>query len=338
MPTVSIPGKDVQLFYTDSGIPNYQENYKTLILIHGHTFHGAIFQKLLPLAPARSVRIFSINRHEYPGSTPHTPEELNIYASGTDEERTALVKDAGINIALAVDGIIQKYDLSGGSTALVGWSLGNTFLLAAMCAIMDLPLQSRERLRSVVKSFIMWDPPVMPLGMPLPPHSYMPLYDEKLTPAARASTFATWVGSYFAHGDLSTRDLSQLGYHPTSKPGTFDHMPQEEHLSVVDLSVGDKCDTILTQEPFAAILTAQTNQALFDPVIRTAWNEPRVVNLYGAANAGFVYSAIWTLQDRLEVAAEKERVPIEFRCIEGANHFVMWDDPILALDELGRCT
>lgn len=131
---------------------------------------SGVFQRLLPLAAARSMRIVCINRREYPGSTPHTAEELRAYASGSEEERAALISEAGLNLAFCVDGIIQQCALpSGGHVALVGWSLGNMFTLAAMASIMSVPPQTRERLQSFVKTIIMWGefPPC-----PLLPSSY----------------------------------------------------------------------------------------------------------------------------------------------------------------------
>lgn len=65
--------------------------------------------------------------------------------------------ETGVDIALAVDGIIQKCNLpSAGSVALAGWSLGNSFTMAAMASILSLPSVSRERLQSYVKMIILW--------------------------------------------------------------------------------------------------------------------------------------------------------------------------------------
>ena len=116
-----------------------------------------MFQRLLPLAVPRSVRIICINRREYPGSTPHTAEELRVYASGSHEERATLLSEAGVNLALCVDGIIQQCGLrSAGGVALGGWSLGNTFVMAAMVSILGLPAPVKERLQTFVETIILW--------------------------------------------------------------------------------------------------------------------------------------------------------------------------------------
>lgn len=68
-----------------------------------------------------------------------------------------LVNDAGLNLALCVDGIIQQCVLpSAGGVALVGWSLGNYLTLATMASIASVPPQSKEKLQTSIKWFIMW--------------------------------------------------------------------------------------------------------------------------------------------------------------------------------------
>ncbi|KAF7348187.1 AB hydrolase-1 domain-containing protein [Mycena sanguinolenta] len=338
MPTVSVPGKAIQFFFTDTGAPGAVTNYATLILVHGHSYHGAVFQKLLPLAPARGLRIICINRREYPGSSPQTAEELRVLASGSDEERATFMGETGINLALAVDGIIQQCALpSTGGVALCGWSLGNAFVIAAMASIVSLPSETRDRLQSFVKTIIIWDPPSHAFGISDPPKAYVPLHDQDLAPADRGPAFGKWVTSYFIHGDLSTRDPDQLNYRnpDASKKATFEEMSIEELLKIVDFSVGIKCDTIVLESPFASILSMLVNKALFDPEIRAAWKGTEVSYMYGRAATWNIQFTVWDVERRVEAA--KGNTPIKFRPIEGANHFVMWDDPNLTIDELFAC-
>ncbi|KAJ7477000.1 Alpha/Beta hydrolase protein [Mycena galericulata] len=339
MPTISIPDKDIQFFFTDTGAPGSSSKYTTLILVHGHTYHSSVFQRLLPLAATHSVRLVCINRREYPGSTPHTAEELGVYASGSDQERTSLMNEAGVNLALAVDGIIQECKLpSAGGVALVGWSLGNAFTLAAMASILSLPSETKIRLQSFVRTIIMWDPPSHALGIPSPPKAYVPLQDQELAPATRGPAFGRWVSSYYIHGDLSTHDPDQLNYRDAdpSKKATYEDMPIEELLTIVDFSVGDKCDSIVLEPCFASVISALVNKALFNSEIRAAWKGTKVAYMYGTATTWNIHFALWNIEEH--VAAAKANAPITFRAIEGANHFVMWEDPSTTLDELIGCT
>ncbi|KAJ7780770.1 Alpha/Beta hydrolase protein [Mycena maculata] len=335
--TVSIPGKGIQFAFTDTGAPANAADYTTFILVHGHTYHAGVFQKLLPLAAASSVRIICINRREYQGSTPHTPEELRVYASGSDQERAVLMNEAGVNLALAIDGIIQKFELPSG-VALAGWSLGNTFVMAAMSVITSLPDVARTRLQAAVKTIIMWDPPSQALGIASPPNAYVPLYDPEIEPAARGPAFGKWVASYFIHGDLSTHDPDKLNYRNADpeRKATYEDMPFPELLTIVDFSVGDKCDTILTEPPFAATLATLVEKALFNPKVRAAWPNTKVAYMYGTANAWNVPFTVWDIEKRVETATGS--APIIFRPIKEANHFVMWEDPTLTLNELIGCT
>jgi hypothetical protein len=171
MPTIAVPGQGVQFFYTDTGPPLDAVEYPTLILVHGHTYHSGkiklpadlqnqlcaaeVFKRMLPLAASRSVRIICINRREYPGSTPYTAVELQVYASGSREERAMLWHREGLTLALGIDKIIEQCELPAAVT-LIGWSLGNTFILAARVSIASISPESQERLRSSIKWFIMW--------------------------------------------------------------------------------------------------------------------------------------------------------------------------------------
>ncbi|KAJ7123104.1 Alpha/Beta hydrolase protein [Mycena epipterygia] len=290
MPIVSIPAKDIHFFFTDTGAPSGVENYTTLIFVHGHTFHANVFQHLLPLAAARSVRIVCINRRE-------------VYASGSEQERAALMSEAGVNLALCVDGIIQQCALpSGGHVALVGWSLGNTFTLAAISSIMSVPPQTRDRLQSFVKTIIMWDPPSHALGIASPPNAYVPLYDLTLEPAARGPAFGKWVASYFVHD-----------------------MPITNLITLADFSV---------ELPFASVVSAIVNKALFDPEVRAAWGNTKVAYMYARATTWNILFAAW----KIEEGAQKAEASIIFHPIEGANHFLMWEGPGKAMGELIGCT
>ncbi|KAJ7174381.1 Alpha/Beta hydrolase protein [Mycena filopes] len=341
MPKVAIPNTSIEFFFTDSGPPE-PEDYTTYIIVHGHTYHGGVFQRLHPLAADRSVRIICLNRREYPGSTPHTAEELKVYASGSEEERTTLLRAEGVNLALCVDEIIQQFKLS--SVVLVAWSLGNTFVVAVMASIKSLPAQSQVRLRTSVKTIILWDPPAEALGIPKPPSSYVPLYDLDLAPEARGPAFGIWVQSYFTHPDLPSRDPNLLHQRIHDSPSlstktrrmTFADLSPAELREITDFTVGDKCDTVLTRAEFRPIVAALVREAMFDPAVRAAWGDVGVAYIVGEANPWNVHFAAWNMEERVDAGGGK--TPINFCFVEGANHFGMWDDPSKALDALISCT
>jgi hypothetical protein len=98
-------------------------------------------------------------------------------------------------------------------------------------------------------------------------------------------------------------------------------MPPAEVLDIVDLSVGDKCDTILSEPPFAGVLSAMVDKALFDPETRASWKGAKVSCFYAQDSPGNMHFGVWDLERRAETAGGS--ASITFRPpIEGANHFV----------------
>jgi len=336
MPTVSVRD-DLQYFYTDSGTPS-ASNYKTIIIIHGHTFHSGTFQRLLPLAASRSLRVICLNRREYPGTTPFSPAELKIFASGTEEERTKLIEQQGIDLASFVDALIKQCSLpKDGGITIAAWSMGNIFLLSLLSSVNLLPTDIKKNLQDYVKNVILWDPPSQALGITSPPGSYVPLWDESLAPEARGPAFGIWAASYWKHGNLSTHDIGQLNQRDAekSKKPSTENMGGEI-LSAADFTVGDKCETVLVAPEFKNVLDKQTDKALFDPSVRKVWAGASFTHLYGDANSWNIIYSNWILEDKVKSAGTPKPL-IDFKVITGANHFVMWDEPETALDNLQAC-
>ena len=150
---------------------------------------------------------------------------------------------------------------------------------------------------------------------------YTPLSDHDIAEEARGPAFAKWVSSYFDHGDLNSRDFSQLKQREagTSKKPTTDTISLEELSTITDLVPGVKCDTFIIISPtFSTVLAAQTTKALFDPQIRKDWGGNPVSFVYGEASTWNIQYAAWNLEKHVEASA------INFKAIPGANHFVCY--------------
>ncbi|KAF5343029.1 hypothetical protein D9758_011163 [Tetrapyrgos nigripes] len=224
-------------------------------------------------------------------------------------------------------------------------------MLSMLASVDRLPADTRERLGIFVKRAIMWDPPAQILGIRSPEGTYIPLEDENLSPEARLVEFRKWVTYYFVHGDLSARDPMQLNYKtpdPDRKP-TFEHLPIQELLSLVDLAPGQKCDTVVCEPAFADVEWGIVNKALFDRDVRATWSSMTMWHIFGDACPWNVYLAAWRLEDE----AKKSDLAVNFTMTRGANHFVgaisctlnkdltlsfqpMWDNPEGALSELSK--
>lgn len=122
----------------------------------------AVFQKVMSLAPKYGLRIVAINRRDHPGSTPFTPAELQVLASGTDEEKGSFVRARGLELATFADNFIKQNNLppisedgKGGGIALLGWSLGSTVTLACVANIDSLPAEVQSRFKLYLRAHIL---------------------------------------------------------------------------------------------------------------------------------------------------------------------------------------
>ncbi|KAF7354618.1 AB hydrolase-1 domain-containing protein [Mycena sanguinolenta] len=323
--------------YTDSGAVAGGSSYTTLVIIHGHTFHSGTFQRLNPLAQPNSLRIISVNRREYPGSSPYSAEELSVFVDGNDAERASLLEQQGRDLAMFIDGIAQIVDPTGG-IALIGWSLGAIFVLALIGCIATLPPATQERLSTRVHSVIMLQTPSLALGLPTPSGWLIPHTDPDIPAEARGPAFAKWVSSYFLHGDLSTRSMDQLTYNnfDPDRPATIEILKPEELFDMTDFSPAEKYDNIVGLPPFESAVFNQTNKALFDSSVREAWSAARFWSVYGSAEPWNIIYGAWFLEDKLRTINDPN-FAINFKVLEGCNHFLVWEDPEKAIDELKEC-
>ncbi|KAJ7235286.1 Alpha/Beta hydrolase protein [Mycena haematopus] len=325
--------------YTDSGAVAGGGSYTTLVIVHGHTFHSGTFQRLNPLAQPNSLRIISVNRREYPGSSPYSAEELTVFADGNDTERASLLEQQGRDLAMFVDSLITELSIpQAGGIALIGWSMGALFVLALIACIETLPIATQERLSSRVHSVIMLQAPSLALGLPIPSGWLIPHTDPKVDPAARGPAFAKWVSSHFIHGDLSTRNMDNLTYNniDPNKPSTIETLKPEEFFAMTDFSPADKYDSLLGFPPFEGLVFKQTNKALFDSTVRGAWSAAQFWTVYGSAENWSVIYGSWFLEDKSH-AMNDPKLAINFRLIEGCNHFLVWEDPEKAINVLKEC-
>lgn len=113
------------------------------------------------MAPAAGLRVVAINRRNYAGSTPFSQEDLTVIHNGTDTQKEEFLKARGLEILNFMDIFVQQNDVptilddGKGGIALLGWSLGNSFTLAAISHFDSLPTDAQSRLASRMRSLIM---------------------------------------------------------------------------------------------------------------------------------------------------------------------------------------
>ncbi|KAJ3834039.1 hypothetical protein F5878DRAFT_569007 [Lentinula raphanica] len=346
MPTFTLADETLKFYYNDSGVPNTAE-YTTYFVVHGLAYHSGVFQHLLPVAHQHSHRMISINRRDYPDSTPYTQAELDIFARGTDEERYTLMINEGINLSLLLDGLINELGLPP-KIVLVGWSLGVVYTLAMLASIASLPEAVQERLTRSVKKMVIWEPPAHGLGMEIPPGCYTPFIDDTIPFAEIPSVFVRWVALHFQHGDLSIRhDLSQLELSKVDldqRPSPFSTTTDEDLAKITVLRPALVSDGYMISPAFALNVGRRlVQETLFDSEVRQRWGgDLGVWHLVGDKGPFTMHLATWYLKDMVdhelaEVAGEgreASKAAIRFSFVPGASHCFMWEDPEDAMKEL----
>ncbi|KAJ6481592.1 hypothetical protein C8R47DRAFT_1073936, partial [Mycena vitilis] len=347
MPSLTLKS-GVVFFYTDSGTVPGSNDYKTLVMIHGHTFHSGTFQRLNPLAQPNSLRIISVNRREYPGSSPYSTEELRIFSEGDDAERASLLEQQGRDLAMFIYQLIIELPIpKTGGIAIIAWSLGGLFLLSLIAVVETLPAAVRQQLTAFVQTVVLlrsysaivscfllrphFRVPFSCSRLPTPSDWLIPHTDPAIAPEARGIVFAKWVSAHFVHGDLSTHDINILTYNNTDplKVSTFETLKPEELAEMTDLGPADKYDNII------ALFLGKQAKRCFDVTVRRAWSGTRFWNIYGSAEPWPVLYGAWFLEDK-SGALHNPELSINCKVIDGSNHFLVWEDPAKAIDELKK--
>ncbi|EMD37518.1 hypothetical protein CERSUDRAFT_49933, partial [Gelatoporia subvermispora B] len=163
MPLGPADDKGTVLYYEDTGVPEGARAYTTLILVHGTMFNGAIFRRMYPYAASNNLRIVSVNKRDYVGSTPYTTEELSA-VQGTAEEQKAIIDADGVRLAHFIAWFIETEKIPPileakdgtriGGFALAGWSSGNVVTISLLGNANKLPETTREFLGSYFRTLV----------------------------------------------------------------------------------------------------------------------------------------------------------------------------------------
>lgn len=287
-----------------------------------------------------------VSRREYEGSSPYSDEELRVINRGSHDERAKFLQEQGILLALFVDGIIQTLSLpKAGGVTVIGWSLGNAFTLALRACIGDLPVDTRGRLKSYARSFVLWgtifflffyfsswihpntdriyfdfflDPPQQVLGFT--PNDPWPSADEF------RAIFVKGVSAHYKHIDLDSKDPSLLDRvgDPSIKP-TSDTMTPDELSSMLDFTPCFRSELPVLLPIFSSPLFDQMTKALVDPQVREDWGGIPVWHVTGDRNPWGIITSPWVLEDKIG----SKKLKINVKWIKDANHFVSLFFPFL---------
>ncbi|KAL7284812.1 hypothetical protein ACG7TL_002122 [Trametes sanguinea] len=313
----------------DSGAPSGSHDYTTIVLLHGWGWHSGVFKRLIPFAEQYNTRLLLVNRRDYPGSEPYTPEEkahLARIASApegnpkTKEEAKAVMRDRGRELYDFLVDYVQREDVppangNEGGIIVVGWSLGSVWINA----LLAIPRRYDIHLPRI----------------PPPPDSYEPLYDESSTEQERLR----WVTGYYTHGDVWADGNKALEYRNPlpDPPPTITRMTPEdlvETMSAYPTQQADGSDPLISQVGIrhgAWLALKDESLYLQEPRVEGAsdWAHVEVVLLYCDMSFWEPQWGTKVLLEELDEAAKAGKSVRNAKTIRlrGANHFAHWDFP-----------
>ncbi|KAJ8086067.1 hypothetical protein PM082_004886 [Marasmius tenuissimus] len=328
----------VELAYLDSGAPSSNAaTYTTIFTVHGMIFTNKIFEKILEIAPSKGVRLVAVQRRPFPGSTPFTPEELQITLTGgsSDEERAAYAEARGHELANFIDRFIQQFQLPAitangqGGSVVWGWSIGALLPVWAIGNAKTLPADVQTRLGANLRSLILYEMAPLVLGLPMPPQNWSPLVDESVVENRRLQLFAQWSTGYFTHNDTSFSletphdpELLEWVLHTPTVVPTVYNIPVAEFNNIA--SFGDDAQTDL---PilffFAKDLKNAFDNSFKDQETASIFPKMKRGIMQGSLGPAFGAAGVWAVQD--EVA--NSPIEVSYQIVDGGNHYFIWDNP-----------
>ncbi|KAI0355228.1 hypothetical protein OH77DRAFT_1437142 [Trametes cingulata] len=341
--------------FLDSGAPEGSTDYTTLVILHGLGWHAGNFKKLLPFAKQLNVRIVLVNRRDYPGSRPYTPEEraaLARLASADPSpeaaaDTAAFVKQHARDIYDFLADFVQHERVPApqgnatGGIVIVGWSLGCISMNALLANVGSFPVGNIQ-LSKYVRRVVLYEPWHGLHGYPYPKDYYHPLHDTSLSDAERLATFDAWVSGYFDHGDVWTQGAAALEFRtPSANPPSTSSRMTAAELAESTYAAPAQADGSDMQ-----LIRAFNTQALWAPLKDQAlylrepapgaddWRNVEVRYVWGDRTTWEMLWCEYLFTKELEEAraAGKPFRNVEIVHLKGANHFAHWDMPEQALE------
>ncbi|KAJ8086079.1 hypothetical protein PM082_004898 [Marasmius tenuissimus] len=329
----------VELAYLDSGVPPGAKTYTTIFAIHGMIFTNLIFEKMLSIAPSKGVRLVAVQRRPFPGSTPFTPQELNVTLTGgsSDQERAAYAEARGHELANFIDRFIQKFKLPAigangqGGSVIWGWSVGALLPVWTIGNAKTLPADVKTRLGANVRSLIIYEAAPLVLGLPMPPQNWSPLVDESVVENRRLPLFAQWSTGYFTHNGVPfslktphNPDLLEWVLHTPTVVPTVYNIPLDKFNKIATFGADAQTDLPILFF-FAKDLKNGYDNTFKDA--ETAKIFPRMKRgvMQGTLGPAFGAAGLWAIQD--DLAASGSSVRVDYKLVDGGNHFYIWDNP-----------
>jgi pimeloyl-ACP methyl ester carboxylesterase len=328
--------------YNDGGPVPGSIDYTTLVTIHGSGFNGASFVHMHEYAHQRNLRLINVNRRGYRGSTKFSDTDLDDFGGGRQvyHHKLALQLSQFLEHLVLVENIPPPdMNRKSGGIVFLGWSFGNATSMTLLSDPDAIPRSVYETIEPYLLSVVLYDPPYVALGYPDPDHEvYHPWKDTASSPEERSKNFMRWVSSYYTHPPItsSNYDSSTLDFRSgTDKHTSRQWSPQQlEDWFEGPISIHTDGPGFTPESRKA--LARQLDGVVYDEVNASTFF-PRV-NLIHVTGAQTLWDCMWgyiTSQERYNktIARGGKPRPTQFYLIEGANHFLHWDNP----DALFQC-
>jgi hypothetical protein len=178
------------------------------------------------------------------------------------------------------------------------------------------------------------------LGFPRDPRAYGPCFDEEIPQEERFPTFGIWISSYFANGDLSTRNRDNLEFKTpdSSKPSVSASLSLVKRTSLVDENAASRSDMILFHPALRSPLFKQTNKALFDPETRAHLPNLGIWVVSCDSSPGINVQSAWELEKLAALPVNKD-THLQFLMMDDAHHLVRNSrhQLLVLMMSVGRC-
>ncbi|KAH8111408.1 hypothetical protein DFH11DRAFT_1513177 [Phellopilus nigrolimitatus] len=338
MPLISVNEQGDNLFYEDTGAPaGASEPYTTFIVVHGTAFHSGVFRRLLPLAPRYRIRLVLVNRRDYPKSSPYTEDDITKIRGNDAVAHDEFARERGNEFAVFIRHFVEQEnvpkvssDRKSGGVVLMAWSSGNGYTLPMLSYADSIPADTREAIAPFLRSFMIFDAPRWILGLPTLEHGFDVLRDDSLTLEERARRFSEWVGAYYTHASLSSRDMNdlQLVADAGARTGTTLTMSADDERAVTCYDAVQRSE-VAARTAAPEIYAERVRRALFDDTLAQYWPKCSVDVVWCEHSPWAIVDGVWGFE-RLREKADEEGIKgrqLRFFMIPGANHFPHWDEP-----------
>ncbi|KAJ8507960.1 hypothetical protein ONZ45_g9717 [Pleurotus djamor] len=338
--SLSLPDGN-NIFYTDSGpVPN-SSDYTTIIIVHGSGFNSHSFEKVHGFSVSRNCRTVALNRRDYGGSTAYSVSELDDLTHG----RPKFLHTAAITMAHFVACFVQENHLplpsqtrTTGGVVVVGWSSGALPGMLWLEGTSGIPPMTCNILHRYVTRLVLFDPPFIALGLYLPKLSitYDPWSDPDCkTPEQLFQNFKPWASSYYDIPKNWAGDLNAMDFRKRTAHATTDKWTEDEHERYFDIVASLRSEIHLWTPPMLPQIKGFVTRCLYDEKMARE-HLPKIDIVYISCLRS-CWHTVWATHAAQRIYKEYEADgikvrPMRFIALEGANHFVHYDDPGLFLD------